>query len=735
MNCRIEESVCLPVVGVVLLVVVAHGITVSPPTKAVSAADTLHGDIVLDPYRWLESGTDPEVMQWSDEQERFARGLLDSLPQRAWLIRRLNEVWRYDDRSTPKEVLEGSRIFYWAQRKGEDRWRYVTQADARADTVEILNPNAWPQEETLDLTAPSRDGSLLAFGKAHGGDEDPAVQIMEVASERILPDSLRGWRRGGVSWLPDKSGFFYSANPRAGEVPEGEEFYWHSVYFHRLGRPASEDRKVFWHDTVKEYFHGAGVTEDGQYVLYYRSRFDKNEVYISRVGEEGSPRPIVTGFDAQYGIDVINGKLFIVTDQDAPRRKLFTAPVDAPGRENWKEFLPETQDNLVSFAGIAGKLYVEYSHNATTRIAIYDLEGTYLRDLPLPGLGSASIDGHWSKPTVWVSFSSFTYPKAIFTYDYVTNELRLFHRSPVPVDVDRFTTEQVWYASKDGTRISMFLIHSKSLVLNGDNPVLLTGYGGFNVSQTPYFSGAYVAWIEAGGMVAIPHLRGGGEYGREWHEAGMLERKQNVFDDFIAAAEWLIREGYTTPARLAIEGGSNGGLLVGAAVVQRPDLFRAVLCEVPLLDMLRYHRFGLANIWAEEYGSADDPAQYRYLRAYSPYHNVADGTCYPAMLFVAGENDARVDPVHARKMVARLQAADPEGGPFLLIVQRESGHGGGTTLSRHIEQRADAWGFLMNQIGMKPGGEYQVGSRQSSNPPRSPFQKGGRHSLAERSEV
>ena len=712
MICPFYESACLSVPMVMLLVVLAHGTPRHPDTRQVSAADTLHGEVVLDPYRWLENGGAPEVVQWTDAQERFARGLLDTLPQREWLIRRLNEVWRYDDRSTPKEVLDGSRIFFWAKRKDEDRWRYVTQADERADTVEILNPNLWPLQETLDLATPSRDGSLLAFGKAHGGDEDPVVQIMEAATKRVLPDSLRGWRRGGVSWVPDNSGFFYSANPLKGEVPDGEEFYWHATYFHRIGTPASADRKVFWHDTVKEYFHGAGVTEDGQYVLYYRSQFDKNEVYIARVGDEGPPRPIVTGFDAQYGIDVIEGRLFIVTDLDAPRKRVFTAPVEAPERENWKEFIPESSDNLLSLSGIAGKIYVEYSHNATTRIAVHDIDGTYLRDLPLPGLGSASVSGYWSKATVWVSFSSFTYPKAIFTYDLPADELRLFHRSPVPVDVDHFTTEQVWYESKDGTPVSMFLIHGKDLALNGDNPVLLTGYGGFNIPQTPEFSGGYVAWIEAGGMVAIPNLRGGGEYGREWHEAGMRERKQNVFDDFHAAAEWLIREAYTAPARLAIQGGSNGGLLVGAAAVQRPDLYRAVLCEMPLLDMLRYHRFGLANIWAEEYGSADNPEQFRYLKAYSPYHNVVDGTRYPAMLLVAGENDARVNPVHARKMAARLQAADPDGHPILLIVHRETGHGRGTTLSRTIQQFADEWGFLMNQIGMKPGAGAPAGSQQ-----------------------
>ncbi len=701
-----------PKCGVSLVVVVglllargafSHGVPY-PPTRRVAVVDTLHGVAIPDPYRWLEDGNDPLVKEWTRLQELFARGLLDTLPQRQWLRRRLEELWRHEDRTAPVKVVEGSRTFFWVKHPDQDRWVYMTQAHDQAPAVVVIDPNEWPPSHTLDLAVPSRDGRFLAFGVSHGGDENPIVRVMEVASGRILPDSLRGWRCGGISWLPDRSGFFYSAHPTRGEVPPGEEFYWHRVFFHRLGSPAAEDRVVFSHDEVKEYYHSASVTEDGGYVVYTRSRFGANEVYLGRVQDEGPPRPVATGFEAEYAVEVVDGRLFIVTDEGAPRGRVFVASVEEPSRPHWREFIPESEDNLRSLDAICGMLYLTYSHHATTRIVLYDRDGTRLRELPLPGLGSASVSGSWSKPPVWVSFSSYTSPRTIFTYDVERDELHVFFQPPVPVDVGRFATEQVWYRSKDGTMVSMFLIGPAQGRPFSPVPVLLTGYGGFNIPLTPSFSASYVAWIEAGGMVAIPNLRGGGEYGRQWHEAGTREHKQNVFDDFVAAAEWLIAQGITSPPLLAIEGGSNGGLLVGAVAMQRPDLFGAVLCEVPLLDMLRYHRFGLANIWAEEYGSADDPALFPRLKAYSPYHNVREGVRYPPMLFVAGENDARVDPAHARKMVALLQATDQEGGPFLLLVQRESGHGGGTTLSRRVQQRADAWGFLMNHLGMTPPG-------------------------------
>jgi prolyl oligopeptidase len=401
-------------------------------------------------------------------------------------------------------------------------------------------------------------------------------------------------------------------------------------------------------------------------------------------------------------VDIIEGKMFITTDEDAPRKMVYWTTVDKPEREHWQVFLPEHEkDKLLYLAPIAGHLYVTYSHNAYTIVKIYDLEGNFLRDLPFPTIGSGSAGGRWSQPEVWVNFSSFSHPSTTYKYHFDKNELEVYHEFPVEVDTEGVVATQVWYPSKDGTEVSMFVVHKEGIELDGNNPTLLYGYGGFDVSMRPRFSTGALTWLEAGGVYAVANLRGGGEYGREWHEAGMLGNKQNVFDDFIAAAEWLIAEGFTSPERLAIQGGSNGGLLVGAVTVQRPELFAAVDCGVPLLDMVTYHRHGLANIWAEEYGSSDDPDQFEYLYAYSPYQNIKDGVKYPAFLVTGSENDARVDPLHARKMAARLQAANEGGGPIFCLIRDASGHGGGTTITTQIDQYAGERAFLMHYLGME----------------------------------
>ena len=674
-----------------------------PVTAKTGVVDELHGIKVVDNYRWLENDKDPKVQDWLTLQGNITRSYLDKLPQRQWLTKRFNKLLKYDDEGIPRKVLSGERIFFSAIKKDWERWAYYTKENETASAELLLNPNEWGLK-TLSFVRPSRDGYYIAFATEEGGNEQYSVKIMEVSSKKILADSLRGWRQGSISWLPDNSGFYYSASPVKGDVPEGEENYWGSVYFHKLGTPPSEDKKVFSHDKVKEYSHNADISEDGKYILFSRSLFNQNEVYLKKLNGDDTIIPIATGFDAQYNIDAIEGKLIIWTDFNAPKGKVYVTDIDKPDKKNWKELIPQTDDNLSYVTGIAGHLYAVYSHNAFTLIKIYTLDGKYIRDLILPTIGSASIWGYWSKNDVWVYFTSFIYPGTTFKYDFDKNELKLYHRPPIDVDTSNYIAEQVWYKSKDSTNVSMFLIHHKNIVKNGNNTVYLTGYGGFNIPMAPYFSTSYVIWLEAGGMVAIPNLRGGGEYGQEWHKAGMLDKKQNVFDDFIAAGEWLIENKYTNQQKIAIGGASNGGLLIGAVVVQKPDLFKAAYCGVPLLDMLRYHKFGYANIWAEEYGSADSPEQFKYLIKYSPYHNVVNGTKYPAILFVGSDNDARCYSFHAMKMVAKMQDANPNGEPILLLVQKKSGHGGGTTLSETIQQETDIWSFLMDKVGLKPAG-------------------------------
>ncbi len=672
-----------------------------PTTKMIPVVNDYHGTKITDNYRWLEDASTEEVQAWTTEEEAFTHSITGPLPQRAWLEERFNALWRYDDETVPHPVLDGERLFYRTKKKEDEKWVYMTKANADAEGQVVLDPNEWDDTETMGGSSASRDGKYVAYGVAHGGDENPIVRVMVTETGELLDDTLRGWKQSVGSWLPDNEGFFYTCKPLEGEVPEGEHEYWHAAWYHKLGTDASEDVMVFNDDEVKETWHGAYLTEDAQYTIYYRGLFNANELYFRKTGETGELIPISTEMENEYGIDIVDGKILITTNKDAPRKMVYITDVDQPERENWKVFLPEhDKDKLTHISAISGYIYASYSHNTYSVVKIYDLEGNFVRDFPFPTIGTGNVSGRWNSDDIWVSFSSFTYPPTTFKYDFDNNSLEVYREFPVEISVDGVVADQVWYPSKDGTRISMFIVHKDDLKLDGTNPTLLYGYGGFDISMRPRFSTTALTWLEAGGIYVVTNLRGGGEYGREWHEAGMLGNKQNVFDDFIAAAEYLIDKGYTSADNLAINGGSNGGLLVGAVTVQRPELFKVVLCAVPLLDMVTYHQHGLANIWAEEYGSSDDPEQFKYLQAYSPYHNIRQGVKYPAFLVTGGENDARVDPLHARKMAAALQAADDGGGPIMLLINKSSGHGGGTTITTRISQQAEQRAFLMDQLGM-----------------------------------
>lgn len=673
-----------------------------PYTPVIPVVDTVHGVEIIDNFRWLESSDDPEVLEWVKKQNELTRSILDSLPYREYLTERYNELYRYDDVTAPLEVIEGNRIFYWVTKEDLEKWIYCTREDQYAEEVVLLDPNKWEDEVTIHGLSVSRDGKFIAYGKAKGGDENPVVEIMNVETDEILPDTLRGTNQYVNSWLPDNSGFYYTAKPYPGEVPEGEEHYWSAVYFHELGAPADLDEKVFYHDSVKEYYHYASITEDGKYLVFNRSNFYTSEIYYKELFSEDSLIPLVTGFDNYRYELFVEDKILIMTDEDAPMYKVFITDVNSPQRENWKLFLPEREDALLeNIHPIDNHIYAVYQQNAYTKIEIYDLEGNYIRDLPLPSIGTAYISGHWSKPTIWVTFASFVYPTTIFKYHFEGDSLELYKESPLEIEVEDYTEQQIWYESRDGTPVSMFLIYRKDLVRDGNNPVLLTGYGGFGLSILPGFSPSLILWLETGGMYAIPNLRGGGEYGESWHESGMLGNKQNVFDDFICAAEWLIENDYTNPEKLAISGGSNGGLLVGAAMVQRPDLFKVIYCQSPLLDMVRYHLFNYANVWKEEYGNSEDPEQFEYLLKYSPYHNVEENIDYPAIIISTGENDPRVDPLHSKKMVALLQTTDPGGNPALLEIRSQSGHGGYNTVTEQINHSVDVRSFLMYYLDME----------------------------------
>jgi len=669
--------------------------------------EVLHGVEVADPYRWMEDAEAQAVTTWSAERNADFQAYTDALPQRQVLYDRFQHLWRYDDESTPQPCLLSERIVYRTKKADEDKWVVHIKDGPDAEGRVVIDPNSWEQTQTLAGFYPSPDCKYAAYGKANAGDENPVITVIDLDTLEPLPDTLQGRRQRSASWRHDNAGFYYSANPREGELGEGDHEYFHRVWYHQLGTGPDADELVFHDPEVKEHFHMAGISEDGRWLVRARYKFSKNGWWLQDLeggGEHSAgPVPIATDMENDYRVEVVDGRLFITTDWEAPNYRVMTTTVDKPGREHWVEFLPETEDKLNGLSPIAGKLYADYDHDASTLIRVYDIDGSHLHDIPLPTTGSAGVWGHWSKPTVWLSFTSFAFPTTVYTYDAEANALTLYKESPIDIDPSGIVAEQVRYLSRDGTEVTMFLIHHEDAPQDGSVPYLLTGYGGFNISLTPHFSTTKAVWVQSGGGIAIPNLRGGGEYGRAWHEAGMHELKQNVFDDFLAAAEYLVAEGHTSSDRLAIAGGSNGGLLVGAAVTQRPDLFTAVLCQQPLIDMVRFHHFGLANIWTEEYGSADDPEMFPHIHAYSPYHRVVEGTDYPAVLVTGSTNDARTKPVHALKFVAALRWADTDHGgeqPILLHLQSESGHGGGVGIDVIADQVSRHFGFLMGQIGM-----------------------------------
>ena len=671
-----------------------------PKTKKKVVIDTLHSKKIKDNYRWLEDDNNQEVKNWDKEQSKLTRKYLKNKPQYKWLLDNFNEYGRYDYFGSITRVRKSERIFQRRRQKEQEKSVLFTASDENAPLEELINPNKWADDETLAYHHPSEDGKLVAFGKAKGGDEAPVLHVMDVESKEILSDKVKGWKQYIIDWLPDNSGFYYSANPLKGDVPGGEEYYWQATYLHKLGNKPSQDKKIWWDDEVKERWNYLYLTYDNKYMLYNKSMFYKNSFWIRKIGTDNK-KTITADFDADYSVFYYNDKLYILTNKDAPNKKVYTTTAQNPEKDNWQEFIPETEFKIINFSIINGRVYVTYLKNVKTEIKIFDTQGNYLRNLPLPATGTAHVYGNPDMKDTWLVFSSFTFPHTIFRYNFEENELEDFFIPPLNLNLDNITTKQVWFESKDGTSIPMFLVHKKDINMDSSNAAILRGYGGFNYSLKPRFSLANAFWVKNDGILAIANLRGGGEFGEKWHRAGMKENKQNVFDDFIAAAEWLIDKNYTSTEKLALHGGSNGGLLIGAAVTQRPDLMKAALCQVPLLDMIRFHHSKIGNLWVEEYGNPDEATDFEYLLAYSPYHKIKEGEHYPAMLITTAVNDARVDPFHARKFAAVLQEKNASYNPIFLLVEDASGHGGGTTQSVTFKQRAYYYTFLMDQLGIK----------------------------------
>jgi prolyl oligopeptidase len=668
-----------------------------------SVVETLHGERIVDPYRWLEDGASPETRRWTERQNAYTETYLAGFPGRERIRARLKELLSIGVLGAPTPA----RGRYFFQRRDGTQNQPVLYRREGADGNDrvAVDPNALNPAGTtaLDWFYPSEDGHLLAYGLSEDGSEQSVLHVLDVESGRLLPERILRTRAASLAWLPDNSGFYYTRYPAAGAVPAGEEHYHRTIYFHRLGDNWEDDRLVY-QPREKEFWPGVGLSPDGRWLIIQVARtFDQTDLYLQDLARSGPLVAVAENLPATFEGQVAHGRLFLRTNLDAPTYRLFVLNPEQPDREHWREIVPPRPDAVLEGVTLTRtRLALSYLDRAASRLWLTDLNGGSRQEIPLPTLGSLfGVTGEWDGSEVFYGFSSYAVPPTVYRIDLTTGRSTLWQRVLADIDPDRFVVSQVLYPSRDGTRISMFLVHQAGLERSGNNPVYLTGYGGFNISMTPAFSRSLLLWLERGGVLAVPNIRGGGEYGESWHQDGMLARKQNSFDDFIAAAEWLIREDYTNPDRLAIAGGSNGGLLMGAVLTQRPESFRAVLIQVPLLDMLRYHRFLIARLWIPEYGSADDPDQFRWLREYSPYHRVEEGRAYPAVLLATAESDTRVDPMHARKMAARLQAASSGDRPVLLRLEAQAGHGAGKPLAKVLDELTDSWVFVFSELGVE----------------------------------
>ncbi len=685
-----------------------------PKAKVAPVEDTVQGHKIVDPYRYLENPNDPDTKLYVEQELSYTRSILDPLPGRDKINARLSQLLEIGTVGVPQM---GGKYYFHTRREGGQNQPvlYVREGLNNEDRV-LLDVNQLAADGTiaLDWWYASEDGKYVAYGTSPSGSEVSTLRVIETASGKLLPDSIERTRAASLAWKHDNSGFFYTRYPKKGEVPEGQEVYNRHVFYHALGTDPAKDPLIFGEGRNPEWWPDVTLSEDGRWLLIDEGQgWTKTEMFLKDLTSTNPPLEITTGKNFLYGADFFAGKLYITTNEDAPHYRVFVADAAHAKRENWKEIIPQSDAVLQNASVTGGKLLAEYEHNATSELKLFGLDGKKLADIPLPAIGTVfSVSGRYDRDEIFFGFQSFTVPPSIYRGDLTKVDMTgvksaLWAKVDAPsIDPSAYDVQQVWYTSKDGTKVPMFVVNRKGIEKNGKNPTLLTGYGGFNISETPSFNRSTYLWMEHGGIFAVANLRGGAEFGEDWHRAGMLEKKQNVFEDFIAAGEFLIAEKYTDKDHLAIQGGSNGGLLMGAMITQRPDLFRAVVCQVPLLDMLRYQNFQIAKLWIPEYGSADDAKQFEWLYAYSPYHHVKPGQEYPAILFTTGDTDTRVDPMHAKKMAALMQAEAENGAskdkPILLRIETKAGHGQGKPVTKQIEESTDIYSFLFWQLGVKP---------------------------------
>ena len=679
-----------------------------PETRRVDQVDTYHGVEVKDPYRWLEDDVrnSEEVAEWVEAQNKVTFDYLAEIPERERIKRRLTEIWNSEKYDTP--FKRGGRYYYYRNDGLQNQSVLYTMESLGSEPRVLIDPNKWSEDGTIAIAGASfsDDGKYITYGISEAGSDWQTWRVMEIETGRVLEDKIKWVKYAGTSWTSDSKGFFYG---RHNEPEEAEQFQAvrdnHKLYYHRVGTPQSEDVLVCQRPDQPKWMFGPRVTEDGRYlvIIVWKAAAGKNRVMYRDLNEPyGMTMDLIDNFDSQYRFVGNNGPVFFFdTDLDAPKRRVISIDIRKPDRGNWKEVIPEAEEALRDVSFVASMFVAQYLKDVKTQVKIHSMDGEFIREVDFPTIGTASgFDGRRTDTETFYSFSSFATPPSIYRYDMITGKSSLFHQAEVDFVPDDYEVKQIFYNSKDGTRIPMFITHKKGIKFDGTNPTLLFGYGGFNSALTSRFDIRDLLWMEMGGVFAVANLRGGGEYGEEWHEAGKKLNKQNVFDDFIAAAEWLISNGYTRTEKLAILGVSNGGLLVGAVMTQRPELFGACLSVVGVMDMLRFHKFTAGVFWVDEYGSSENPEEFEALLAYSPYHNIKKGVKYPATLIATADTDDRVVPGHSFKFAAALQYAQAGTAPVFIRIGTRAGHGRGKPTSMIIEQVSGQYAFLMKNLDM-----------------------------------
>jgi prolyl oligopeptidase len=677
-----------------------------PVAKKVDQNDDYHGTSVADPYRWLEDANSADTKAWVDAENQVTQSYLAQIPQREAIRQRLTELWNYERYSVP--FKEGGRYFFSRNDGLQNQSVLYTMKSLKESPRLLLDPNTLSADGTVALagTAVSPDGRLLAYSTAASGSDWNEIRVRDVDSGKDLEDHIQWVKFSSTAWTHDGKGFFYSRYDAPREATKlADVNYFQKLYFHKLGTPQSADVLVYDRPDQKEWGFGGTTTDDGRYLLITATKgtAHKYRVFYKDLSRADSKVvPLVDNFDAGYDfVDNVGSVFYFATDLNAPRKRIVAIDVSKPQEANWKTVVPEGQQTLVASHMINNQLVLEYLADARSVVKVVDLKGKAVREIALPGIGSVSgFGGKRGDTETFFSFTGFTTPTTIYRVDMKSGTPTVFRKPEVKFNPADYETRQQFYTSRDGTKVPMFIVSKKGLKLDGANPTYLYGYGGFNISITPGFSPANLAWMEMGGVYAVANLRGGGEYGEAWHEAGTKLKKQNVFDDFIGAAEWLVDNKVTSPGKLAIGGGSNGGLLVGAAMTQRPELFGAAIPQVGVMDMLRFHKFTIGWAWTSDYGSSENPDEFKALVKYSPLHNLKPGTCYPATMITTADHDDRVVPAHSFKFAATAQAAQAGGNPVIIRIDTKAGHGAGKPTSKQIEEVADRWGFLTKALHM-----------------------------------